>query len=131
MLPAVNRQVAGARIELLQRQDKNRLEVELVTHVLQADAIPGSRTFLAVTESGLESAVRSGENRGRHLTHDFVVRHLIGPLTPDVTGQLRWRGEFSPDPDSGARGRSLAVFVQDVRSRDVLQALQTPVCESS
>lgn len=40
---------------------------------------PG-QVYLAVHESNLESEVRSGENAGRRLRHDFVVRELVGPL---------------------------------------------------
>jgi hypothetical protein len=130
MLSAVNRQTAGARIQLLQKPGASRLDVELETQVLAADAMDSSTTFLAMAESGLETQVRAGENRGRRLVHDFVVRQLIGPLAADKAGWVRWKGAFGAQPEPGAGGRSLAVFVQDARSGEVLQAIQAPMCGS-
>jgi len=40
----------------------------------------GFRNYLALTENGLGSEVRAGENRGAHLRHDHVVRAFAGPL---------------------------------------------------
>jgi hypothetical protein len=38
------------------------------------------QTFVALTESGLASQVAAGENRGKRLEHDQVVRDFAGPL---------------------------------------------------
>jgi hypothetical protein len=38
------------------------------------------RTYIALTEDGLSSNVRAGENRGVLLKHDHVVRTFAGPL---------------------------------------------------
>jgi len=38
------------------------------------------RTFVALTENGLASEVAAGENRGKRLAHDQVVRDFAGPL---------------------------------------------------
>jgi hypothetical protein len=40
----------------------------------------GFRNYLAITEDGLVSQVRAGENRGALLRHDHVVRAFAGPL---------------------------------------------------
>ena len=39
------------------------------------------RNYIALTEDGLSSQVRAGENRGALLHHDHVVRSLVGPLS--------------------------------------------------
>ncbi len=78
----------------------------------------GERVFVAVTESGLATDVRAGENRGERLAHDHVVRALAdaGPVD-------------SPSPLAFAVGRgwnpsrlAVAAFVQDPRTGEVLQA---------
>ena len=43
-------------------------------------SIGGRRVFVAVTESELVVDVAAGENRGRTLRHDHVVRELWGPF---------------------------------------------------
>ena len=49
------------------------------------DAAPGVRLRYAVTENGLVSAVKAGENRGVTLRHDAVVR-ANGALPLDASG---------------------------------------------
>ena len=36
--------------------------------------------YLAAYENKLASDVRAGENRGKRLEHDYVVREWIGPI---------------------------------------------------
>jgi hypothetical protein len=85
--------------------------------------VPDAQAWLALYENDLETDVRAGENRGKRLHHDFVVRDIAGPLP---------RGTFSHafklDPTWKGRDLSLAVFVQDARSGDVLQALAVGPC---
>ncbi len=50
-----------------------------------ADPAPGVRLRYAVTENGLVSAVKAGENRGATLHHDAVVR-ATGTLPVDASG---------------------------------------------
>jgi hypothetical protein len=82
-----------------------------------------AQLFVAVTESGLVTAVRAGENRGATLRHDHVVRALLGPLplgeaTREVALGAGWQCE---------RLR-IAAFVQDLRTGRVLQAVATERC---
>jgi hypothetical protein len=48
-----------------------------VTATVQSTAPARLAAYWAVTESGLVSAVKSGENAGATLTHDHVVRELV------------------------------------------------------
>lgn len=43
-------------------------------------ALATYRTFVALTENALTSDVTAGENRGKRLDHDQVVRDFAGPL---------------------------------------------------
>jgi len=42
-------------------------------------ALPNTQWYLAVYQDGLSSQVRAGENRGKLLKHDRVVRQWLGP----------------------------------------------------
>ena len=85
--------------------------------------------YLAVTEDGLESAVRDGENAGRHLSHAAVVRLLL-PL-----GKV---SASAPTPFAAAPRVKLApgwkhprlravVFVQERKSRRILGVASIPM----
>jgi hypothetical protein len=86
-----------------------------------------AEAFLAITESHLHSDVRRGENAGRGLEHDGVVRKLTN------LGKANGSGEFSFDsqtavklsPDWKRENIRAVVFVQDVRSRRIYAATST------
>jgi hypothetical protein len=80
--------------------------------------------FWAVTEDGHASAVKSGENRGTRLTHDFVVREYlpIAPLTN--AGGSAMQLQFSPvRPADVAHPRRVNLVLVDADNGSVLQAL--------
>lgn len=85
-----------------------------------------AQTYLALQENRLANQVTAGENRGKRLAHDFVVRELAGPLTPDAQGNIAQR--FTLDPKWKTRDLSVVAFVQDVATGSVLQALALPYC---
>ncbi len=81
--------------------------------IVAGEAPAGAETILAVTQNNVASSVTRGENQGRRLVHDSVVRHwqalgaaktAIEVALPDITGD------------------SAVVFLQDRRSRRVLGA---------
>jgi hypothetical protein len=79
--------------------------------------------FLALTQDGLESQVRRGENRGRLLRHSAVVRSLRSLGTLRVreefwtgTAHLLLPGEAEPGPIR------IVVFVQEEESRGIVGA---------
>jgi hypothetical protein len=92
-----------------------------------ASAGQNAEVFLAITESHLHSDVRRGENAGRGLEHDGVVRKLTS------LGRASGSGEFSFDlqtgvklsPDWKRENIRVIAFVQDVRSRRIYAATST------
>jgi hypothetical protein len=86
-----------------------------------------AEVFLAVTESHLHSDVRRGENAGKGLEHDGVVRKLTS------LGRASGSGEYSFDlqtgvklsPDWKRENIRVIVFVQDTRSRRIYAAAST------
>jgi hypothetical protein len=86
-----------------------------------------AEVFLAITESHLHSDVRRGENAGRGLEHDGVVRKLTS------LGRASGSGEFSFDLQTGVKlspewkreNIRVIAFVQDVHSRRIYAATAT------
>lgn len=79
---------------------------------------------LAVTEDGLTSDVRRGENHGRVLTHVAVVRQL---LTLGDAGAASVQHEVVIDPSWQRDRVKLVAFVQESRSRRIVAAGAVPL----
>lgn len=93
-----------------------------------AGANAAVEVYLALYENNLESQVRAGENAGKTLHHDYVVRRLIGPLALDGNGRLALRQQIVPDPDWKRADLGVVAFVEDKTTGEILQALQRHAC---
>ena len=93
-------------------------------------AATAADTYLAVYENNLESRVKNGENAGETLRHDYVVRHLIGPLTPDAAGRVILHHQIKLDAGWKRADLGVVAFVQNRANGEILQALQRPLCAS-
>jgi hypothetical protein len=121
---AINAKPARARIDLaIERTAPDKLHVRAQSSM--ADEKPGTETrlFIAVTESGLDTQVKAGENGGATLHNDHVTRDWSGPLA--LGAQSISVNATAP---SAAR-RAVVAFVQDVVSGEVLQAVRLPLAE--
>ena len=106
-------------------------------HVVVDTTVVGAREgdrgplqlFIAVTESKLRSQVKAGENSGATLDHDYVVRNWIGPIAVQGNGGSVDRVVDVPQLSRGQV--SLVAFVQDPKTAEVLQAVDTGVCNPS
>jgi hypothetical protein len=83
---------------------------------------------LVITESGLHSSVLRGENTGRALSHDGVVRRLtrIGAATPRTDAAFAGQSPLKVENDWKRMNLRAVVFVQDPRSRRVFAAASIP-----
>lgn len=93
----------------------------------RASGAPGAVLQVALLESGIATQVKSGENSGRMLRHDHVVREWLPPVTLGSDGKALLSRMVQPP--SGARKDRLTVaaFVQ-TGAGEVLQALSRAVC---
>lgn len=91
-------------------------------------ARPGLDAWLALYENNLESEVRAGENAGKTLRHDYVVRRLLGPLAGGADGRLTLRREIALEPGWKRAELGVAAFVQDRATGEIVQALQRHAC---
>ena len=87
-----------------------------------------AQVYVALYENGLYSEVKAGENRGEKLSHDYVVRELIGPLAVEAGGRLNLMRHLNLKPEWKTKDSGIAVFVQNSKTGEVLQALALPLC---
>lgn len=99
--------------------DGGRWQIEFAPAVPRGDF----EVSVVLLSRGLESNVRSGENRGRRLQHDFVAIGLVTrPMQRDGES---FRAEVSLPPDraTSSGARALAVWVTPSGQLTPLQAL--------
>ena len=88
----------------------------------------GAQVFLALYENNLTTRIEAGENAGRLLRHDFVVRELLGPFRLPTSGVLPIQHVFSLGADWKRNDLGISAFIQNSTTGEVYQALQQPVC---
>ena len=112
---------AAAQVKLSVAVAKNELTVS-GTSSLAEDRSP-AQLWLAVYENALATDVRAGENRGKRLQHDFVVRELAGPFASGA-----FRHALAVNSEWKQANLGVAAIVSDTRSGEPLQALALPLC---
>lgn len=115
---------ASLRLKLTETRPRSlRFELDGKTDI--AD----TAIYLAWYENGLSSIVDAGENDGRALHHDFVVRRLIGPFTAEEL--KRGISETRRLPNSwNADQLGLVAFAQGADGR-ILQAVRIRLSETT
>jgi hypothetical protein len=93
------------------------LHVSVDTTMDEPAEARGFRNYVAITEDGLVSQVRAGENRGALLRHDHVVRAFAGPLP--LTGEA----DLKLPNDLDTMHATVVAFVQRESDGAVAQVL--------
>ena len=126
---AIGREQPAAAIRLEQVMEGNdgllvRGEVVVTDTTQRADA----RAYVALYENRLSNQVTAGENHGKRLEHDFVVRELspLRPAGPD--GNVEFQHQFLLGEGWKRGDLHVVAFVQNERSGKTLQALAVPFC---
>lgn len=83
-----------------------------------------TKLYIASYENNLISQVSAGENDGRELHHDFVVRQLVGPFKLDALGKLKQQITLEKVSQNAT---GLVAFAQ-ADNGEVVQALSLPSC---
>jgi hypothetical protein len=78
------------------------------------------RVSVAVFENGISVNVPRGENAGKTLAHDFVVRALFSSDGNELTRAI------TTAPEWNVKNVGLAAFVEDARTGELLQAVALP-----
>ena len=105
----------------------NPVTVEVtISGVSRLGALGDTDLWLAVTEEGLATDVRRGENAHRRLRHAAVVRRLeqIETLPTPIPDRLTAAAQVALEPEWQVRSLRLVAFLQERKSRRVLGANQ-------
>lgn len=92
------------------------------------NALPNTRWYLAVYQDGLSSQVRAGENKGKLLKHDRVVRQWLGPYPLNGTSTLKDFNVALSNADAVGQTGLLAVL-ENSSNGQVLQSLKLPLSQ--
>ncbi len=106
------------------------LSLRVSAQALQASDSKNADVFIAIYENKLSSQVNAGENSGRKLDHDYVVREFYGPFKLDGNDANHggWQRTITLKPQWKTRNAGVATFVQDRTNGTVLQALALEMC---
>ncbi|MBA3695758.1 MAG: DUF1223 domain-containing protein [Methylotenera sp.] len=121
------KQAAKANLTLqAAKQANGEILLKATAQAVKVSDIKNADIFIALYENKQVSQVNAGENNGRELKHDYVVRDLLGAY------QLSNKNEFSKDitlpVEWKTRNAGAVIFVQDSRNGEILQSLQLPFC---
>ena len=84
--------------------------------------------FIALYENKLASQVKAGENSGRELKHDYVVREFFGAY--QISNQNEFSKNFTLKPEWKGRDAGAVIFVQNSQTGEILQSLALKFCNS-
>jgi hypothetical protein len=101
-------------------------EETIDVEVAVGSPVPGttaeSEVFVALTQDGLSSDVRGGENRGRHLPHTSVVRSLIPLVAPRADGSGTLHTSLKVPAGASLASYRVVAFVQQVNLGRIIGA---------
>src|SRR5882724_6538069 len=127
----INSRSARARIALTIRAlAPEAIHAEFSAMLIDPGEKKNAAVYLAAYENKLASEVAAGENRGKRLEHDFVVREWIGPIGFGESPKLEVKRALPLLRSANPGHLGVAAFVQNRATSDVLQALMLPACES-
>ena len=102
------------------------MTLKVNAEAVNPDDLKGADVFVALYENGLVTNVQAGENVGRQLKHDYVVRKLFGAYQMNNLNQFNKHfslGKSWKNKDAGA-----VIFVQDSTNGKIIQSLALDFC---
>jgi hypothetical protein len=125
----INSRAARARIALAIRAvEPKAIQAHLSAMLFDPAEQKNAAVYLAAYENRLASEVKGGENSGKRLEHDFVVREWIGPIAIGENLKLEESRALPLLPGANPKNLGVAAFVQNRSTSEVLQALMLPAC---
>jgi hypothetical protein len=80
------------------------------------------RAWIAVFENGLSTAVTAGENAGKRLYHDYVVRALAGPVAIGSSRLARFEHRIDLASDWNRNRLGITIYAERSDTGQVLGA---------
>jgi hypothetical protein len=127
-IAAINAKPARAMIELAATPvDRSATAVDVRVRVPQARDRTHASIAVALVQDGLASEVKAGENAGKRLAHDHVVRQWhVSAATLDAAGEAKEHLVLALPAEAGPL--SVVAFAEDAATGAVLQAVSMPLC---
>ena len=123
---AAARAPARATIALDATGSSDTIAVSVDVQIADASSRADARVLVAYADSRLSSDVKAGENQGKRLLHDHVVRALRATGGPDPQGHIHATFDLAKPREAGT-APTVVAFVQRTSNGDVLQALVLPL----
>jgi hypothetical protein len=121
---------AGGDSDMGAMPSRGPIHVRVSVKMLQKAAATGKLDLLvAITQSGLTTKVKAGENAEATLHDDYVVRELQRAFTVDADQGAHQQSEFDIplDPSWQRSSLSIVAFLQDPNSQAIFGASQSKV----
>ena len=127
-IAAINARPARATIDLTATPvDRGAAAVDLRLRVPQPSDRSHAAIAVALVQDGLASDVKAGENAGKLLAHDRVVRQWrVAAPALDAKGEATDHFVLSLPADAGAL--SVVALAENADTGAVLQAVSLPLC---
>ena len=127
-IAAINAKPARAMIELSATPvDRSATAVDVRVRVPQAKDRTHASIAVALVQDGLASDVKAGENAGKRLAHDHVVRQWhVSAAKLDAAGEAKEHMVLALPAETGPL--SVVAFAEDAATGAVLQAVSMPLC---
>ena len=109
---------------------ENALRFEANAKLHNAADSRDAALYVAVIENNLSSNVAAGENKGKTLKHDFVVREWEGPFAFNADGSLMLSRTVALQSGWKPQDLGVTAFIQNRSTGRVLQALQLAACSN-
>jgi hypothetical protein len=116
-----------ARATIRMRGERTRSDTLSLSVQATASAANTGEIYILLTEDGLTSRVARGENSGRVLQHDHVVRRMFGP-EPLANGAATINADLPALQGLDPARLRLVAFVQDGTTGEILQAVSADRC---
>jgi hypothetical protein len=102
----------------------DKLQLTLDTNI-SASEIKDVGFYLVVMEHNLVTDVSDGENNGRRLHHDYVVRQLLGPyFQSQPKNQMSQEQIIRLKPEWKRQDLSIVAFAENPHTGEILQAVK-------
>jgi hypothetical protein len=125
-LQPINSRSAPLKMRLQQSNstDTVRASLEIANRAAQS-----AHAYLVLFENGLHSEIKSGENAGKKLYHDYVVRELSDEVLVAPGKTLTRQFVIDLPHDSDRRQLGLAAIAEDAVSGATMQAMAVALCD--
>ncbi|MGB7814765.1 MAG: DUF1223 domain-containing protein [Methylotenera sp.] len=117
-----------ANLSLDATQENGKITLKASAQAVKPADAKNADVFVALYENRLVSQVKAGENSGRELKHDYVVREFFGAY--QINNQNEFTKSFTLSPEWKNRDAGAVIFVQNSQTGEILQSLALRFCNA-